>query len=43
VATSREAQKLAGARMAEVMTGYLGDGAALAQITQHLPAGVVVR
>ncbi len=41
VATSREAQKLAGARMAEVMAGYLGDGDALAQITQHLPAGVV--
>ncbi|MFC4852929.1 YbaB/EbfC family nucleoid-associated protein [Actinophytocola glycyrrhizae] len=41
VATSREAQKLAGARMAEVMAGYLGDGDALAQITQHLPAGAV--
>lgn len=40
VATSREAQKLASARMAEVMAGYLGEGDALAEITQHLPAGV---
>jgi DNA-binding protein YbaB len=41
VATSREAQELAGGRMAEVMASYLGEGEALAQITQHLPAGVV--
>lgn len=40
MATTREAQRLAGARMAEVMAGYLGDGEALAQITQHLPAEV---
>lgn len=39
VTTAREAQQLASARMAEVMTAYLGDGEALAQITQHLPAG----
>jgi DNA-binding protein YbaB len=41
VATSREAQRLASARMTEVMASYLGEGEALAQITQHLPAGVV--
>lgn len=41
VATSREAQKLASARTAEVMANYLGDGEALAQITQHMPAGAV--
>jgi DNA-binding protein YbaB len=41
VTTAREAQRLASARMAEVMANYLGDGEALAQITQHLPAGVV--
>ncbi|HEY0449405.1 YbaB/EbfC family nucleoid-associated protein [Actinophytocola sp.] len=41
VATSREAQRLAGARTAEVMAGYLGEGEALAEITQHLPAGAV--
>jgi DNA-binding protein YbaB len=41
VATAREAQQLAGARMAEVMASYLGDGQALAQITKHLPAEVV--
>ncbi len=41
VTTAREAQRLASARMAEVMAQYLGDGEALAQITQHLPAGVV--
>lgn len=40
VATSRSAQKLASTRMAEVMTGYLGDGDALAEITRHLPAEV---
>jgi DNA-binding protein YbaB len=43
VTTSREAQRLASTRMAEVMAGYLGEGDALAEITQHLPAGVVVR
>ncbi|SFB43592.1 YbaB/EbfC DNA-binding family protein [Amycolatopsis marina] len=41
VTTAREAQHLATARMAEVMSGYLGDGPALTQITRHLPAGVV--
>lgn len=40
VDTAREAQRLAGARMTEVMTGYLGEGAALAEITSHLPAEV---
>lgn len=40
VSTSRDANRLASARMAEVMANYLGDGQALAQITQHLPAGV---
>ncbi|WP_026361241.1 YbaB/EbfC family nucleoid-associated protein [Amycolatopsis nigrescens] len=40
VATTREAQQLAGSRMAEVMADYLGDGQALAEITQHLPAEV---
>lgn len=39
VATSREAQRLASARMVEVMATYLGDGDALAQITRHVPAG----
>ncbi|EHK87223.1 YbaB/EbfC family nucleoid-associated protein [Saccharomonospora azurea] len=37
VTTAREAQRLAGARMAEVMEDYLGDSPALARITQHLP------
>jgi DNA-binding protein YbaB len=41
VVTAREAQRLASARMAEVMASYLGDSQALAQITQHLPTGVV--
>ncbi len=41
VATSREAQRLASARTAEVMASYLGEGDALAEITQHLPTGVV--
>ncbi|HEX6361079.1 YbaB/EbfC family nucleoid-associated protein [Actinophytocola sp.] len=40
-ATSREAQRLASARVAEVMAVYLGEGDALAQITQHQPAEVV--
>ncbi|QFZ19596.1 YbaB/EbfC family nucleoid-associated protein [Saccharothrix syringae] len=40
VATAREAQRLAGARMAEVMADYLGEGEALARITEHLPAEV---
>jgi hypothetical protein len=40
VATSREAQRLASARMTEVVASYLGDGEALAQITQHMPEGV---
>ncbi|RZQ62397.1 YbaB/EbfC family nucleoid-associated protein [Amycolatopsis suaedae] len=41
VGTAREAQRLAAARMAEVMAGYLGDGPALTQITRHMPAEVV--
>ncbi|MEU6642786.1 YbaB/EbfC family nucleoid-associated protein [Saccharomonospora sp. NPDC046836] len=41
VTTAREAQRLAAAQMAEIMAGYLGDNAALTQITQHLPAEVV--
>jgi DNA-binding protein YbaB len=41
MATSREAQKLASTRTAEVMAGYLGEGEALTQITQHMPAGAV--
>ncbi|ROP35168.1 YbaB/EbfC family nucleoid-associated protein [Saccharothrix texasensis] len=41
VATAREAQRLAGARMAEVMCGYLGEGEALERITDHQPAEVV--
>ncbi|WP_197319921.1 YbaB/EbfC family nucleoid-associated protein [Saccharomonospora sp. NB11] len=40
VRTAQEAQRQAGARMAEVMSDYLGDSPALAQITQHLPAEV---
>jgi DNA-binding protein YbaB len=41
VATAREAQQLASARMAEVMASYLGESQALAQITKHLPSEVV--
>lgn len=41
LATTRQARQRASARMAEVMTGYLGESAALAQITRHLPAEVV--
>jgi DNA-binding protein YbaB len=41
VETAREAQRLAAARMAEVMAGYLGDNAALTRVTHHLPAEVV--
>jgi DNA-binding protein YbaB len=40
VVTAQEAQRLASARMTEVMAGYLGDGEALAEITRHVPAGV---
>jgi DNA-binding protein YbaB len=40
VATAREAQRLAGARMTEVMAGYLGEGEALERITEHQPAEV---
>ena len=40
VSTAREAQRLASARMTEVMTAYLGDGDALNQITSHLPEAV---
>ncbi|MFJ8910889.1 YbaB/EbfC family nucleoid-associated protein [Amycolatopsis sp. NPDC102389] len=41
VTTAREAQRLAGERMADVMAGYLGDGAALTQLTRHLSPEVV--
>lgn len=41
VATAREAQRLAAARMAEVMAVYLGDNAALTGVTRHLPPEVV--
>lgn len=41
VDTARAAHRIAGERMAETMAGYLGDGPALAQLTRHLPAGVV--
>lgn len=40
VSTAREAQRLASARMTEVMAGYLGEGDALHQITTHLPEAV---
>ncbi|WP_033440494.1 YbaB/EbfC family nucleoid-associated protein [Saccharothrix sp. NRRL B-16314] len=38
VGTAREAQRLAGTRMTEVMSGYLGEGEALARITEHTPS-----
>ncbi|MBK1783575.1 YbaB/EbfC family nucleoid-associated protein [Prauserella cavernicola] len=41
VATAREAQRQAASRTTEVMAGYLGDNAALTQITRHVPAEVV--
>ncbi|MFD4668988.1 YbaB/EbfC family nucleoid-associated protein [Lentzea sp. NPDC058450] len=40
VSTAREAQRLASARMTEIMTDYLGDGDALHQITAHAPEAV---
>ncbi len=40
VTTTQEAQRLASTRMAEVMASYLGEGAALARITEHLPGEV---
>ncbi|NKE59554.1 YbaB/EbfC family nucleoid-associated protein [Lentzea sp. PSKA42] len=40
VSTAREAQRLAGARMTEVMASYLGESDALHQITSHLPEAV---
>ena len=39
VATSRDAQRLAGERMSEVMSAYLGTGEALAQVTEHAEVG----
>lgn len=41
VATARQARQAAGAQVAAIMTEYLGDGDALAQITAHQPAAVV--
>ncbi|NIJ10417.1 DNA-binding protein YbaB [Saccharomonospora amisosensis] len=41
VDTAREAQRIAAARMTEVMAGYLGDSPVLTQITQHVPPEVV--
>ncbi len=38
MATARDAQRVAGARTLEIMSGYLGDGPALDAIKQHLPA-----
>ncbi|WP_024874077.1 YbaB/EbfC family nucleoid-associated protein [Saccharomonospora piscinae] len=40
LATTGQAQRLATQRMTEVMADYLGDGAALAQLTQHAPTEV---
>ncbi|GGN08626.1 hypothetical protein GCM10011609_55370 [Lentzea pudingi] len=40
VSTAREAQRLASARMTEVMADYLGESDALHQITRHLPEAV---
>ncbi|GGP55703.1 YbaB/EbfC family nucleoid-associated protein [Saccharothrix coeruleofusca] len=37
VSTAREAQRLAGARAAEVVAEHLGEGEALTRITAHLP------
>ncbi len=39
VSTAREAQRLASARMTEVMATYLGDGDALNQIAAHTEVG----
>jgi DNA-binding protein YbaB len=39
LATAREAQRLAGARTLEIMSGYVGDGPALDAVKQHLPVG----
>jgi DNA-binding protein YbaB len=39
LSTAREAQQRATARMTEIMTGYLGDGAALDAIKQNAPSG----
>ena len=39
VTTARQAQQMAGARILEIMTDYLGDGDALGLIQQNLPAG----
>ena len=40
VGTAREAQRLASARMTEVMASYLGESDALHQITSHQPEAV---
>jgi DNA-binding protein YbaB len=39
VATARQAQQQAGARILEIMTDYVGDGDVLGLIRQNLPAG----
>lgn len=37
LATARQAQRAAGARVAEIMTGYVGEGPALDLVRQYLP------
>ncbi|HEV3355913.1 MAG TPA: YbaB/EbfC family nucleoid-associated protein [Pseudonocardiaceae bacterium] len=43
LATAREAQRLAGARTLEIMSGYLGEGPALDAVRQNLPATGPIR
>jgi DNA-binding protein YbaB len=38
LATAREAQRLAGARTLEIMSGYVGEGPALDVVRRNLPA-----
>jgi hypothetical protein len=40
--TTRKARQVVGAQIADISTRYLGEGAALEVVTQHLPAGVPV-
>lgn len=37
--TGRQAQRDVGAQVVAVMTGFVGEGAALAAVKEHLPAG----
>jgi hypothetical protein len=39
VATARQAQAAAAARVAAIMADYLGNGPALDHVTRHLPSG----